>query len=221
MLSSGSTLAHAGWGNNSTEVTQHPQELFIVNISHRLNPTGSSKQSCSPAFSAVTWQQRSMLKNHYMEWGSVLPCVHSMFSVEDSCQMYFSVLSICQVDSYKWENSTSRIFLSIWDETNLCYDKLQSKTRANIRDFFFNSHLFLQFLKSTLKPLKFLNLNFWLQLLKYEGVFSGIHQFSEALPSVVTFTDASPTICPMQTNTHTLSPQWTHMPCKSESEMQQ
>lgn len=32
----------------------NPQELFIVNISHRLNPTGTSKQSCSPAFSSVT-----------------------------------------------------------------------------------------------------------------------------------------------------------------------
>lgn len=41
----------------------NPQELFTVNISHRLNST-----KCSPAFSSVTWQQRSMLKNHYMEW---------------------------------------------------------------------------------------------------------------------------------------------------------
>lgn len=45
-----------------------PQKLVFVNISHRLNPTGSSKQSRSPAFPSVTRQERSMLKNHYMEW---------------------------------------------------------------------------------------------------------------------------------------------------------
>lgn len=118
------------------------QELFIVNISHRLNPTGSSKQSCSPAFSAVRWQQRSMLKNYYMEWGIALQgypvdilCLQLKIHAKYTSQLWVSAKWIL-INGETKKKSDSRIFLSIQDETNFCYYKLQSKTRANSRDFF-------------------------------------------------------------------------------------
>lgn len=76
----------------------------------------------------------------------------------------------------------------------------------------------MQFLKSSLKPLKFLNLNPCLQLLKYEGVFLWQPPILRGTALCSDITDACPTVCPMQTNTHTLSPKWTHVAGKSDSQ---